>query len=111
MILAVGATAESIVPEDAYYTVWGSKFPLIAVLNGSGELQKVLVCDLDLTDVFYSIIETDQRESEFLIFGGDSLSNESVLLRAIIPTDPENWGIGPEYQVKLIDGEGDLIFP
>ena len=107
MILAVGATAESIIPEDAYYTVWGSKFPLIAVLNGSGELQKVLVCDLDLTDVFYSIIETDQRESEFLIFGGDSLSNESVLLRAIIPTDPENWGTGHDYQLKLIDGEGN----
>ncbi len=108
MIVAVGTTARSITPEDApYCTIWGSKFPLIAVLNDSGELQKVLVCDLDLTDNFYSIIETDQQESEFLIFGGDSLCNESVLLRVIIPTDSASWGTGYDYQLNLIDCEGN----
>ena len=112
MIVAVGTTARSFTPEDApYRTIWGPKLPFIAVLDSTGAFQRLVICDLDLTDIFYSIIETDPINNEFLIVGDDSVSNELVLLRAIIPTDPENWGLGPEYQVKLIDGEGDLIFP
>lgn len=44
-----------------------------------------------MADMFYNIIETNQLECEFLIAGNDRISNELVLLRTIIPTDPEEW--------------------
>ena len=108
MIVAVGSTARSITPEDApHRTTWGPKYPFIAVLDPAGTFQKLVICDLDMANMFYNIVETDPINNEFLIAGGDTLINELVLLRAIIPTDPEIWGNGPEYQVKLTDGEGN----
>ncbi len=108
MIVAVGATSRSFTPEDApHRTTWGPKYPFIAVLDSAGAFQKLVICDLDMANMFYSIIETDPINNEFLIAGGDTLINELVLLRAIIPTDPEIWGNGPDYQVKLIDEEGN----
>ena len=91
LIVAVGATATTIVLEDWNLDAWGPELPFIAVLDDTGALQKLVVCNVDIADMFYSIIETDPLDCEFLITGKDTTSNELVLLRAIIPTDPENW--------------------
>lgn len=90
LIVAVGATSRIVVPEGYPRSAWGSKLPFIAVLDCTGALQKMVVCDLDLADWFYSIIETDPLECEFLIAGDDTTSNELVLLRAIISTEQNN---------------------
>lgn len=107
LIYAVGATAISIFPEGQYYTVWGRKQPFIAVFSETGVLQKMMVLDLDLTDLFSSIVEINSSENEFLIIGSDSLSDQMVLLRAIIPTDSESWERGPDTPVIVIDSAGD----
>ncbi len=65
--------------------------PFIAALNDTGDLQKLVILETDLADMFYNIIETNPFECEFLIAGKDRISNELVLLRIIIPTDPEEW--------------------
>ncbi len=90
LIVAVGATATTIVLEDRDLDTWGPELPFIVVLDDTGVLQKLVVCDANLADMFYSIIETDPLECEFLITGKDTTSNELVLLRTIIPTDPED---------------------
>lgn len=90
LIVAVGATARIVVPEGYPRSAWGLKLPFITVLDCTGAFQKTVVCDLDLADWFYSIIETDPLESEFLIAGEDTTSNELVLLRAIISTEQDN---------------------
>ena len=90
LIVAVGATARSIVPEGAVYSAWGPKLPFIAVMDGTGEFQTLVVTGLDLTDSFHSIIETDPLECGFLIAGEDTSSNELVLLRVIIPFEEDN---------------------
>ena len=90
LIVAVGATARIVVPEGYPRSAWGSKLPFITVLDCTGAFQKTVVCDLDLADWFYSIIETDPLESEFLIAGEDTTSNELVLLRTIILNEQDN---------------------
>ncbi|MCK5786715.1 MAG: SUMF1/EgtB/PvdO family nonheme iron enzyme [Candidatus Sabulitectum sp.] len=107
MIVAVGATAVSFFPEGQYYSMWGRTLPFIAVIDGTGVLQKTIVFDLGLTDLFSSIIEKEYSENEFLIAGSDSLSNQMVFLRAIIPTDIESWERGSDTPVLLIDSDGD----
>ena len=107
MIIATGATAISYSPEGYYYSVWGRKLPFIAIFSETGALQKMVVVDLDPTDLFSSIVEINPSENEFLIAGSDSLSNQLVFLRAIIPTDIESWEGGIDTPVRLIDDAGN----
>jgi hypothetical protein len=87
-IVAVGATAESVRPEDGSNRwVWGERSPFIAVLDPDGAMQSLVVFDFDETYEFRSIIEIDPIHSEFLIAG--KLDGELVLIRMIIPTYPE----------------------
>jgi len=107
MIVAVGATAVSVFPEGQYYSTWGRKLPFIAIFSETGALQKMVVVDLYLTNLFSSIIENKYSENEFLIAGSDSLSNQMVFLRAIIPADIESWERGPDTPVIVIDSAGN----
>lgn len=91
LIVAVGSTARIVESEDFDSPSCGPGFPFIAALNSTGELQKLVILETDLSDMFYNIIETNPLECEFLIAGNDRISNELVLLRTIIPTDPEGW--------------------
>ncbi|MCD4700922.1 MAG: hypothetical protein K8S24_03600 [Candidatus Aegiribacteria sp.] len=84
LIVAVGVTMRIIMLEDHDYPVLDQNMPFIVVLDSAGELQELVVCDIDLADVFYSIIETNPLENEFLITGEDIASNQQVLLRATI---------------------------
>ncbi len=83
-VIAVGTTARSVESEESPFPMWDTKQAFIAVLNATGTLQKMVVCDLDIANCFYSIIETDQSESEFLIVGTGSSSYELVFLKVII---------------------------
>ena len=85
-VIAVGTTARSVESEESPFPVWGTKQALIAVLDATGTLQKMVVCDLDIANCFYSIIETDQSECEFLIVGTGSSAYELVFLKVIIST-------------------------
>ncbi|MCD4776795.1 MAG: hypothetical protein K8S15_12185 [Candidatus Aegiribacteria sp.] len=85
-VIAVGTTARSVELEETPRTMWGTELAFIAVLDATGTLQKMVVCDLDIANCFYSIIETDQSECEFLIVGTGSSSYELVFLKVIIST-------------------------
>lgn len=85
-VIAVGTTAGSVESEESPFTMWGTKQAIIVVLDAAGTLQKMVVCDLEIADCFYSIIETDQSECEFLIVGTGSSSYELVFLKVIITT-------------------------
>ncbi|MEA3265788.1 MAG: SUMF1/EgtB/PvdO family nonheme iron enzyme, partial [Candidatus Fermentibacteria bacterium] len=107
LIVAVGVTATSFVPEGQNYSVWARKYPFIAVLDETGALLKVIVLDLDFADLFSSIAKIDYAENQFIIAGSDSVSGQMVFLRAIIPTDHESWERGSGTPVVLIDSAGD----
>lgn len=83
-VIAVGTTARSVESEESPFPMWGTEQAFIAVLDGAGVLQERMACDLDIANCFYSIIETDQSECEFLIVGTGSSSYELVFLKAII---------------------------
>lgn len=88
MIVAVGATAESRSPERGPRE---RRYPMLAVLDGSGSLLKVLAPDLSEIYSLQSIIETGEGGDGFIVLGQDSTRSEAVLIEARIPTDPEFW--------------------
>ncbi len=107
MIVTVGVTGTAIVPEGELHPIRGRRLPFIAIFSATGALQKMVVVDLYLTNLFSSIIENIYSENEFLIAGSDSLSNQIVFLRVTIPKDPESWERGSDTPVILIDSAGD----
>ncbi len=93
MIVAVGATAEGRSPGLGPRE---RRYPMLAVLDGSGSLLKVLALDLPEICCLQSVIQTEEGGDGFLVLSQDSTSSEAVLIEARIPTDPEFWGrLGP----------------
>lgn len=93
MIVAVGATAEGRSPG---FGPRERRYPMLAVLDGSGSLLKVLALDLSEICCLQSVIQTEEGGDGFLVLGQDSTRSEAVLIEARVPTDPEFWGrLGP----------------
>lgn len=82
LIVAVGVTGRHNWPMAAgTRSVWTASEPFVAMMNSSGELLRIIVCDFEFTTNLYSIVELDSAENEFLIAGIKSSSRELVLIK------------------------------
>ncbi|MBD3277923.1 MAG: hypothetical protein GF388_06465 [Candidatus Aegiribacteria sp.] len=108
MIVAVGSTAESRSPEgnDSVH-LWGKRYPMIVLMDGSGNLLKVLALDLPVTDALQSLAVNDSSEGDFLVMGRNSSSGEAKLLNIRIPqgTDLFESGWLTNYSLRVGDEE------
>ena len=93
-IIAVGETAESVVPEGMAYTLWGPRRPLTVLLDRSGALLDQDSFQPEMTDSFLSVAEFDYGDGprsadvlppdHFLIAGADSLSGGLTLVHMVV---------------------------
>ena len=93
-IIAVGETAESVVPEGMAYSIWGSRRPLTVLLDRTGALLDQSSFQPEMTDSFLAVAEFEYGDTpwfdgvlpldRFLIAGADSLSGGLTLVHMVV---------------------------